>query len=254
MLLANVGVVLGLMSLVWVWSVIRRDVSVVDPFWSVAYLLAVANSVLWTGVTPAKLLILAVVGLWALRLWGWLTWRSIGKGEDPRYTAFRQRFGPERYWWFSFFQVFMLQGGLVLLVTAPLQLAGAAPPPDEIGALDVLAAVIALAGTAIEAVADWQLERFKRRPNRRPVMDEGLWRYSRHPNYFGEILVAWGFFLFALDQPAGIATLFGPILMTFLLVRVSGVALLDEHMAARKPEYREYMRRTRALVPGPRRD
>lgn len=254
MIVANVAVVLGLMSLLWVWSVFRRDVSIVDPFWSIASLLAVVASVAQSGVTPGKLLLLGVVALWALRLWGWLSWRAIGKGEDARYTAFRVRFGAERYWWFSFFQVFLLQGVLVLLVTAPLQLAGAAPAPDPIGVLDLVAAAVAIFGTVVEAIADWQLERFKRRPDRPPVMDHGLWRYSRHPNYFGEMVAAWGFFGFALSEPAGLATIFAPILMSYLLVRVSGVALLDEHMAKRKPEYREYMRRTNALVPGPPRE
>lgn len=126
---------------------------------------------------------------WALRLWLHLLARSRGKSEDPRYTAFRQRLGPERYWWVSFFQVFLLQGCLALLISAPLQLAAAAPAPDPIRATSLAGLLLFLAGFAIEVVADAQLQAFRDDPARRgAVLESGLWRYSRHPNYFGEAL------------------------------------------------------------------
>jgi len=250
MIVANVLLVLVLMTALWGWSVLRRDASVVDPWWSMGFLLVTAASVAQTGLTPGKTLLLVVVGAWALRLWLYLLGRARGKPEDARYTAFRQRYGPERYWWVSYFQVFLLQGALMLLVSAPLQLAAAAPGPDPIGVLDLLAAALALFGAGYEAVADAQLAAWKRRPDRGPVMDQGLWRTSRHPNYFGEVLVAWGFWLFAAGDRGGFAVLFAPVLMTWLLVRVSGVAMLDAQMAARGPAYRDYMARTPALVPG----
>lgn len=250
MIIQNVLLVLVLMSSLWVWSVIRSDASVVDPYWSMGFFLVTGSTVLQTGLTPGKTLLLVVVAAWALRLWVYLLRRARGKPEDPRYAAFRRRYGPERYWWVSFFQVFLLQGSLILLVSAPLQLAAAAPGPDPIGWLDGLAAAIALFGAGYEAVADAQLAAWKRRPDRGEVMDQGLWRTSRHPNYFGEVLVAWGFWLFAASEQGGLVVLFAPVLMTWLLVRVSGVAMLDAQMAARGPAYRAYMERTPALIPG----
>ena len=253
MILSNLLVVAVLVHVLWVWSVIRRDASVIDPWWSIGSLLVAVNSVRLTGMTPGKALLLGVVAIWALRLWGYLLIRSVGKPEDPRYQAFRQQFGPERYWWFSYFQVFLLQGSLVLVVSAPLAVAAAASAPDPIVLLDWVGAGIALAGLTIEAVADAQLAAWRKRPDRGAVFDEGLWRASRHPNYFGECLVAWGLWLFALDQPYGWLVIFGPLVTTFLLLRVSGVAMLDRHMARSKPEYRAYMENTPAFVPDLRR-
>jgi steroid 5-alpha reductase family enzyme len=129
----NAALVLALMSALWVVSVLRRDASVVDPWWSISFLLVTAHTAARTGLTPGKTLLLALVAAWALRLWLHLLVRSVGHGEDPRYAAFRQRFGPERYWWISFFQVFLLQGALALLISAPLQLASAAGSPDPFG-------------------------------------------------------------------------------------------------------------------------
>lgn len=255
LLAGNAALVLALMALLWVASVRLRDASIVDPWWPMAFLLVLAHTALTTGLTPGKALLLAAVAAWALRLFLHLLLRSLGKPEDPRYAAFRARYGAERYWWVSFFQVFLLQGALVVVISAPLQLSGAAAAPDPVSASDLLGLALFAAGFGIETVADAQLSRHRKartsgRPDERgPVLDTGLWRYSRHPNYFGEALVGWGFWLFALDAPWGWATVFAPALLTFLLVKVSGVAMLDAHMAARRPEYAEYMRRTSGFVP-----
>lgn len=251
----NAALVLALMTVVWGASVLLRDASIVDPFWSVGFLLVTAHTVAHTGVTPGKTLLLAMVGAWAIRLFLYLLLRGRGRPEDPRYAAFRRRYGPERYWWFSFFQVFLLQSLLVVLISAPLQLAGAAAKPDAVSLADLLGLGLFAAGLAIEAAADGQLAAF--RSDRaaagatapRRVLDTGLWRYSRHPNYFGEALLWWGLWVVSLDTPMGWATVFSPAMMTFLLVKVSGVAMLDAHMAATRPEYAEYVRRTSAFVP-----
>jgi steroid 5-alpha reductase family enzyme len=257
LLAGNAALVLALMTVLWIVSVRLRDASLVDPWWSIAFLLVAANTAFQTGLTPGKGLLLAVVAAWALRLWLHLLLRSLGKPEDPRYAAFRAKYGPERYGWFSFFQVFLLQGVLVVVISAPLQVAGAAAAPDPVSIADLLGLALFAAGFGIEAVADAQLARYRRArasggpgaPG--PVLDTGLWRTSRHPNYFGEALLWWGFWLFALDAPWGWATVFAPALMTFLLVKVSGVAMLDAHLAAKRPEYAEYMRRTSGFVPLP---
>jgi len=245
----NAAWVLGLMTVLWVFSVARRDASIVDPWWSMAFLLVTGNTIGRTGLTPAKGLLLLMVAAWAVRLWLHLLLRSRGKPEDPRYAAFRQRFGPERYWWVSFFQVFVLQGLLVLVISAPLQLAGSARPPDDIGLLDLAGLAVFLVGVVIEIVADAQLQAFRKDPARRgAVLDTGLWRYSRHPNYFGEAVLWWGFWLCALSEPWGWASVLGPALMTYLLLKVSGVAMLDAHLVGTKPGYAEYIRRTSAFV------
>lgn len=260
LLAGSAALVFGLMTLLWVASVFLRDASLVDPWWSMAFLLVLAHTALGTGLTPGKTLLLVMVAAWALRLWGYLLLRSRGKPEDPRYAAFRDEYGADRYWWFSFFQVFLLQGVLVVVISAPLQLAGAAAAPDPVSAFDLLGLALFAAGFGIEVVADAQLASYRRARARGgpdapgPVLDTGLWRLSRHPNYFGEALLWWGFWVAALDAPWGWATLFAPALMTFLLVKVSGVAMLDAHMAARRPEYAGYVRRTSGFFPLPPRD
>lgn len=249
--LGNAAWVLGLMTALWLVSVRLRNASVVDPFWSILSLVVVARTVIVTGPTAGKLALTALVTVWALRLFAHLLARSIGHGEDPRYAAFRARFGPARYWWVSFFQVFVLQGVLALVASAPLFVAGAAEAPDPIGWNDVAGGAIALVGLVIEAVADATLQRFRRDPaNKGQVLDRGLFARSRHPNYFGECVFAWGTWLMAIDRGAlGLASAIGPALMTFLLLRVSGVTMLDAHLAKTKPGYAAYMARTPAFFP-----
>ncbi|MBS1151372.1 MAG: putative rane protein [Myxococcaceae bacterium] len=248
----NAGLVLLMMTGLWAVSVARRDAGVVDPWWSIGFLLITARTAASTGLTPAKTLLLAMVGAWALRLWLHLLLRSRGRPEDPRYAAFRQRFGAARYWWVSFFQVFLLQGALLVFISAPLQLAAVAREPDPIGLPHLAGLLLFGIGFLLEAVADAQLQSFRTDPARRgAVLDTGLWRFSRHPNYFGEALLWWGFWLCALGQPWGWATIFAPLMMTFLLVKVSGVSMLDAHLTATRPGYRAYLLRTSAFVPLP---
>lgn len=250
----NAALVFGLMTVLWLVSVRLRDASIVDPWWSISFLIVTVHTAVRTGLTPAKWLLLAVVSTWSLRLWLHLLWRSRGQPEDPRYANFRRHYGPERYWWVSFFQVFVLQGCLALVISAPLQVAAATAGPDPIGLVQWAGLVVFAIGFLCEAVADAQLQTFRRDPlNKGKVMDSGLWHWSRHPNYFGEALLWWGLWLFALAQPYGWTTVFAPALMTFLLLRVSGVTMLDAHLTSTKPGYADYVRRTSAFVPLPKR-
>lgn len=250
--LGNLGLVVALMLAVWLYSLWRRDASVVDPWWSVGFLLVCAHTVWQRGPTPGKVLLLALVAVWAVRLWLHLLLRARGRPEDPRYAALRERWGPRRFWWVSLFLVFLLQAALMALISAPLQLAAAAPPPDPIGPWDLAGALVFACGFGWEAVADWQLTRFRRDPARAgQVLDRGLWRFSRHPNYFGDAVLWFGLWLCALDRPGGLATVFAPLLMLVLLLRVSGVTLLDAHLLATRPGYAEYVRRTSAFFPRP---
>jgi steroid 5-alpha reductase family enzyme len=252
LVLGNAALVLGTMTVLWLYSVARRDASVVDPWWSILFLLVTARTAWATGPSPAKALLLSCVALWSLRLAIHLGIRCRqAPAEDPRYRAFRERFGPDRYWWVSFFQVFLLQGILALILSAPLQWAAAAPPPDPVSAFGLAGLALFLAGFFFEAVGDAQLAAHRRDPAKRgTVLATGLWRYTRHPNYFGECLVGWGFWLMAMSRPAGAFLVFAPAGLTFLLLRVSGVSMLEPMLVRSKPGYGEYVLRTPAFFPG----
>ncbi len=248
--LIGLGVVLVMMVLLWVASLILKNASIVDIFWGPGFILAGwLYFALTDGAMPRKLLIMALVTIWGLRLGGYILYRNFGKPEDFRYAKWRAEHG-SAWWWQSFFQVFLLQGVLLWIISAPLLKAQADPTPASLTALDFAGLGVWAIGFFFEAVGDFQLARFKANPaNKGKVLDSGVWRYTRHPNYFGDAAQWWGFFLIALGTPLGILTVFSPILMTVLLVRVSGVALLEKTLKEEKPHYRDYIERTSAFIP-----
>ena len=252
LVLVSAAVVGVAMFTLWLVSVAVRDVSIVDVAWGPAmWLVAVLALALGTGVFERRLLVFALVGIWGFRLAIHVGRRNRGRGEDDRYVAFRERFG-SGYWWISLFQVFLLQGALALVVSLPVQAAGVGARPATLGVLDGLGTVVWAIGLVFEAVGDAQLARFAGDPaNRGSVLDRGLWRYTRHPNYFGDAVLWWGIGLIGLATPWGWWALAGPALMTFLLVRVSGVAMLERTIGERRPGYAGYVRRTSAFVPLP---
>jgi len=240
------------MLALWGLSLALRDASVVDVWWGPG--IALGASVAWAsaGTThPRASLLVALLWLWALRLGGYLLWRSAGNGEDPRYQAMRRHWGA-RFPWISLVTVFAFQGALQWIISLPVQVGAAAPGAAPLGALDAIGALLFACGLAFETVGDLQLARFKANPaNAGCVMDRGVWRYTRHPNYFGDALAHWGLFTIALGSPRGWLTALSPALMTFLLLRVSGVALLERSIGKRRPAYAEYRRRTSAFIPLP---
>lgn len=251
---SGLTVTLLLLLLTWTVSIFKRDVSIVDSAWSLMFL-----AMAFTYTAPAWLngelgaramLLLVLVSAWALRLSVYITWRNRGEGEDRRYQAIRRRHEPG-FAFKSLYLVFGLQGLLAWCISLPLL--AAATGAQSLGMLDVIAVLIWLTGFSFETVADAQLAAFKANPdNSGKVMDRGLWRYTRHPNYFGECLVWWGFY--GLAAAAGGWWSFpAPLLMTFLLLRVSGVTLLESDISERRPAYSDYRRRTNAFIPGPRR-
>jgi steroid 5-alpha reductase family enzyme len=244
-LLAITGVAL----LFWVVSLLRRDVSIVDSAWSLLFLSAlVAYIAAGETAGPRTVLIVLLVTAWALRLSAYITWRNWGEGEDRRYRAIRQKHQPG-FAWKSLYIVFGLQGLLAWIIALPL--VAAVSGSSAIGVLDYLGVAVWAMGMLFEAVGDQQLANFKAKAgNRGRVMDQGLWRYTRHPNYFGECCIWWGFYLIALAA-GGWWTLLSPLLMTLLLLRVSGVALLERDIAERRPAYRHYVQRTSAFFPRP---
>lgn len=247
--LLAVPVILGLAVCGWIISVVRRDVSIVDSLWSLFFLVAVA--VFWYGAAEVPLrgvLVTTLVAIWALRLSIHIAVRNFGEDEDRRYQAIRQKYEPG-FVWKSLFIVFGFQAFLAWVIALPLLFAVRVPAAP--GVVDAVAVILWSVGFFFEAVGDAQLRRFRQDPaNRGRVLQTGLWRYTRHPNYFGEACMWWSFWLFAVPG-GGWWTVFSPILMTVLLLRVSGVTLLEKDMNRRRPAYENYVRRTNAFVPGP---
>jgi steroid 5-alpha reductase family enzyme len=236
----------------WAVSVPIRDVSIVDIQWSLMFVIAGAVYAFAeaASLSARAVVVLVLVSAWAFRLAGYIAWRNRGQNEDYRYRQIRARNEPG-FAWKSLYLVFGLQAALAWVISLPLL--GAVQSEQPLGWLDAAGVALWLVGFVFEAGGDWQLARFKAdAANRGRVMDRGLWRFTRHPNYFGDFCIWWGFGLMALSAGAW-WSLVGPALMSLLLLRVSGVALLERDISERRPEYREYVRRTNAFFPGPRR-
>jgi steroid 5-alpha reductase family enzyme len=242
----------SLMLITWIISGVAKDASIVDLIWGFGFVL-----VAWTVFhfsAPAGgrgWLLVSLTTVWGLRLSSYLTMRNLGKGEDFRYQAMRRKHG-ERFFVVSLGTVFGLQALLMWVISLPLQ-AGIAGSDPGVGmsVLDAVGIALWAVGLFFETVGDWQLARFKADPaNQGKVMDRGLWRYTRHPNYFGDFCVWWGFYLIATAGGAW-WTVVGPILMSALLIRYSGAGLLEKTIANRRPGYDTYARRTNGFFPGP---
>lgn len=241
--------ILGVLTLLWLLSIAVKDASIVDIFWGIGFvILAWFYFYLTNNQSIRAKVLVGLVTIWGLRLALYLAVRNLGKGEDYRYQVWRKEHG-HHFWWVSYFRVFVLQGVLLWIIAVPLLVAqtheGTLTLWDWVGVL------LWTLGFGFEAIGDWQLRHFKQNPaHKGKVLDTGLWRYTRHPNYFGDALLWWGYFCFALSA-GGWWTFFSPLLMTFLLMRVSGVALLEKTLVTTKPQYRQYMQRTSAFFPRP---
>jgi steroid 5-alpha reductase family enzyme len=242
----NAAVIASLMLAVWLISLPLRDVSIVDIAWGLGFAL-VAWVTYFAGTENTGLLLPTLTTLWGLRLSGYLAWRKAGTPEDFRYREMRDRH-PRLFPIRSLLTIFILQGALMWLIALPLQMLSPSSPSSV--PLTVVGVVLWLAGFLFESIGDSQLARFKSDPaNDGRVFDRGLWRYTRHPNYFGDFLVWWGFYLLALAAGAPWWTVVGPIVMSVLLMRISGVTLLEKSLKSRKEGYEEYASRTNAFFP-----
>lgn len=232
----------------WLLSLYRNNVTHVDSMWSLFLLMAgVVYAAQLPSVTDRAMLVLVLLALWALRLSLYLTWRNWGPHEDHRYAEIRRNNSPN-FGFKSLYIVFGLQAVLAWVISLPLL--GAIVSTADINFLDVAGVTLAGLGLAWETIADWQLSVFKAKPeDQGQVLDRGLWRYCRHPNYFGECCVWWGFFIVALAAGAWWA-LPSALLMTFLLLKFSGVALLEKDIGDRRPAYAHYVQTTNAFLPG----
>ncbi|MCU0486701.1 MAG: DUF1295 domain-containing protein [Anaerolineales bacterium] len=247
----NVGlVILGFMSLLWLASLALKDSSIVDIFWGTGFVI-VTWAAFWLtpdGLAARKWLISILVTIWGLRLSLHILLRNLGKGEDFRYQVWRKEAGAA-WWWLSFFRVYLLQGVVMWIVAAPLVAAQVSAVPGRLIWLDILAIPIWVIGFFFEAVGDWQLTRFKKDPaNKGKVLSSGVWRYTRHPNYFGDATQWWAYYLIAVAA-GGWWTIFSPILMTTLLWRVSGATLLEKTLKEERPGYKEYIESTSEFIP-----
>jgi steroid 5-alpha reductase family enzyme len=243
--------VIGAAALTWLLSLYLRNVAIVDTLWSVLFALLAWTYALGQAQRGLRAeCVLLLVTLWALRLSVHITRRNWGHPEDRRYQAIRARNEPH-FALKSLYLVFILQAVLAWIISLPLL--GAIASLKPLAALDYVGGALWLVGFVFEAGGDWQLARFKATPGSEgKVMDRGFWRLTRHPNYFGDFCVWWGLYLIALSAGAW-WSLPGPLLMSVLLLRVSGVALLEKDIGERRPQYAQYVRRTNAFFPGPRR-
>ena len=250
--LADAALVFGSFVLLWAISMATRDSSLVDIWFAPCIAAAAVLGVLVAnGAEPRRVLIAALAAIWATRLGGYLLWRNWGR-EDPRYARLRKHIEEQgkNFAWHSLTRINLFQASIVFVALAPFMVAQTAPAPAELGILAWCGAGLVLVGVAFEGIADLQLARFKANPaNAQAVLDTGLWRYSRHPNYFGETCVWWGYWLIACEHPWGWFTVFSPALMTWSILGMMGKELVERRMRKKRPGYEEYVRRTSGFFP-----
>ncbi len=245
-----VTLLLAMLAL-WAVSLAKRDAAIADVFWGAGFILVAWVAFILNAPVAWRIwLVTTLTTIWGLRLALHLLRRNLQHAEDRRYAAMRSHHGPS-FWWVSLFTVFLLQGAILWFISLPLQIAAAKNVFHGFSVLDAAGILLWATGFFFESVGDWQLTRFKADPrNQGKVMDRGLWRYTRHPNYFGDFCIWWGLYL--LCTAGGAAwTILSPTLMAFLLMRVSGVTLLESNIQDRRPDYAAYQARTNAFFPGP---
>lgn len=235
---ANVGFIV---------SLVKKRNDVADIFWGIGFVL-----VAWTTYFLADksnisaLLVNILVTIWGVRLALHIGLRNRGKGEDFRYKAWREEWG-KTFYWRSYLQVFILQGVFLFVISLPIVFVNSRN--TEFSVFSILGLIIWTIGFFFEAVGDYQLLQFTKNPeNKGKIIQTGLWKYTRHPNYFGEVVLWWGIFCFAI--PFGFWTIISPIMITFLLLKVSGIPMLEKKYE-NNPEFAEYKKRTSAFFPMP---
>ncbi len=250
----NALVILALFVLAWAACVTIRDVTPVDSLWAIGMGVVAISTLLQTGgLTPRRLVLIAICVAWSLRLGGYLLWRWRDHGPDGRYIRMLDKARAKRGWnygYAAFRLVFLVQMPLLWIVCLPVQLGQISRDSANLGPLGIAGAALAIFGLAFETVGDWQLVQFKKKPeNKGRVMKSGLWKYTRHPNYFGDACVWFGLWLIAAETPVGIASIVGPILLVVLLMRWSGVPTVEGRMRRRKSGYEEYAKQTSGFIP-----
>lgn len=251
-LLINAAVLLTIMAGLWALSIRLGDVSFIDSFWAFGFVIvAWVTFLLADGAIERQLLLVGITTIWGVRLGGYLFYRWRKEGPDKRYVALLNKAGDKRHQT-SLQKVFLLQGVLLWVVSLPIQLGQIPSAPETLGLFAYAGAALCLIGFAFETIGDWQLMKFKQDPaNAGKALDTGLWRYTRHPNYFGDACIWWGLYMIAAETVLGRFSIVGPMLLTFLLVKWSGAALLERRLKRSRPEYADYIARTSAFIPMP---
>ena len=246
-------IVIMIYMTVWfcIAQALRRN-DVADIAWGAGFIVTAISAMIFTeGITPRGILVMFLVILWGVRLACHVFLRNRRKGEDSRYSKWRQEWG-EHAVIRAYLQVFLLQGLLIIVVSLPVT-AVIMSAQNSFSAFDVFGVCIWFAGFAFETIGDYQLMKYKKNlTNKGKIMTQGLWRYTRHPNYFGEVALWWGVYFIALSVPGGWATILGPITITYLILKVSGIPLLEEKYKD-DPEFQIYKRRTSPFFPLPAR-
>jgi len=252
LLLTNFAIVMACMVLLWLISIPLGDVSFVDSFWAAGFVVvATATYLMSGGGTDRRQLILIITAVWGARLATYLFLRWRREGPDGRYVALLKK-APGNVHLNSLMKVFLLQGPILWFVSLPVQLGQFQAAPLALGLLAWIGVSLAVIGLFFEAVGDHQMAAFKADPaNKDTVMDRGLWRYTRHPNYFGDCCVWWGLYLIAAETSMGRWSFIGPALLTWTLVKWSGAALLERRLKRSRPGYIEYLQRTSSFIPWP---
>ncbi len=256
-LTTNAAILVAAIVILWLVSIRLRDVSFIDSFWPLGMVMLAVSTFIQAhdGAPQRKLLLLVLTSLWGLRLSIHLFTRWRAEGEDPRYKRILGGAMEKKGWSFaraSLLLVFAMQAPLLFIVCLPAQLGQIAAVPPANGWLAAAGTILALAGIGFETAGDWQLRRFRADPaSKGKVLDTGLWRYTRHPNYFGDCCVWWGLWLIAAETAAGLWAVAGPLLLTWLLTRLSGVPMLERSLRKRRPGYEDYIRRTSSFLPWP---
>lgn len=249
--ISALAVVFMMISL-WLISLRTKDASIVDRFWGAGFVMICWILYFYSAsdLSETSFILLSIVTIWGIRLSLYIHMRNRGHGEDYRYADMRKHHG-ERFWWYSLFSVFLLQGALMLLVSAPLIFLMSQSQVQNLTIFGLIGLIFWIFGFIFEAGGDWQLSTFKRTPaNKGKLLSTGLWSLTRHPNYFGDSLQWWGFGLFAVPYGfAGLATFIGPVVMTLFIRKVSGVDLLEKNLASNKPGYGDYVASTPAFLP-----
>ena len=243
------------MNIAFLTGTIKKNNAVIDSFYGTGFVVVAWVSLLLSGTLDIRQIIVTIiVTIWGIRLSTYVTIRNWGKPEDYRYQAMRERFG-DKVLQKSYGKIYMFQGLIIFLVVFPVTYINATSIPLLINILDwgfislILGTIVWIFGFYFESVGDYQLRRFLKNPNRtKKVLDEGLWKYTQHPNYFGEVTVWWGLFIIATGVSWGIFTIFGPIIINIIIIKVSGVRLLNKRYEG-DPEYVDYKKRTSAFIP-----
>ena len=255
-ILLNVVVIAAMFALFWAVCVAMRDCTPVDSLWALGMaVVAVATFIYTGGGTERRIALTAICVVWAVRLGGYLLWRWRDHGPDRRYVRMMEKAKQDKGWGYgyaAFRLVFLLQMPLLWLVCLPVQLGQIPAGPGTLGILGWIGVGVSVFGIGFESLADWQLVRFKKNPaTAGQVMDKGLWRYTRHPNYFGDACVWWGLFLIAAETPLGLLSVVGPIYLVFTLTRWSGIPTVEYRLKKTRPAYADYARRTSGFLPWP---